>query len=76
VIAFFFFFFFESFAERLKKAMEKKNMTPIVLAALAGVSLITVERWLNGTYEPRQINLKKVARVLEVPTDYLCDTED
>lgn len=75
VNAFFFFYFFDTFADRLKSAMENQNMTPVVLSALAGVSLITVMRWLKGTYEPRHTNLCKVARALNVSADYLCGIE-
>ena len=65
------FFFFWEFpnilSERLTHAMEKMNMDVSTLALLAGVSVVTVKRWLNGTYE----NLPKIARELNVSTDYL-----
>lgn len=71
----FFFFFFWEFpnilSERLTHAMEKMNMDVSTLALLAGVSVVTVKRWLNGTYEPRHENLPKIARELNVSTDYL-----
>ena len=70
-----FFFFFLEFlnilSERLTHAMEKMNMDVSTLALLAGVSVVTVKRWLNGTYEPRHENLPKIARELNVSTDYL-----
>ncbi|MGM9915791.1 helix-turn-helix domain-containing protein [Anaerotignum sp.] len=73
---FFFFFFFPNlFSERLAHAMEKQNMDAKSLATLTDVSPTTVRRWLNGTYEPRHINLPKVARVLNVSADYLCGIE-
>ena len=75
VITMFFFFFFWEFpnilSERLTHAMEKMNMDVSTLALLAGVSVVTVKRWLNGTYEPRHENLPKIARELNVSTDYL-----
>ena len=72
----FFFFFFWEFpnilSERLTHAMEKMNMDVSTLALLAGVSVVTVKRWLNGTYEPRHENLPKLICALQVPADYLC----
>ena len=70
-----FFFFFLEFpnilSERLTHAMEKMNMDVSTLALLAGVSVVTGKRWLNGTYEPRHENLPNSARELNVSTDYL-----
>ena len=71
-----FFFFFLEFpnilSERLTHAMEKMNMDVSTLALLAGVSVVTVKRWLNGTYQPRHVNLPKLICALQVPADYLC----
>ena len=64
-------FFPNILSERLTHAMEKMNMDVSTLALLAGVSVVTVKRWLNGTYEPRHENLPKIARELNVSTDYL-----
>jgi len=76
MIAFFFFFFFYSiFSERLKHAMKKQNITPAALAAKSDVFLVTVKRWLNGSYEPRHINLCKIACELNISADYLCGLE-
>lgn len=75
VIAFFFFFFFFDFpnilSERLTYAMERENMDIDTLAFLANVAPVTVERWLNGTYEPRNPNLRAVVRVLHTSSSYL-----
>ena len=70
VIAFFFFFF--TFAEQLKSAMENQGLDSIALAEMVGVSVVTVKRWLNGTYQPRHVNLPKLICALQVPADYLC----
>lgn len=56
--------------------MKKLGIGPHDLALLAGVSSVTVKRWLCGTYEPRHVNLPKVARALNVSTDYLCGIDD
>ena len=76
IVMFFFFFFFPNlFSERLAHAMEKQNMDANALALLADVSPTTVQRWLNGTYKPRHVNLPKIARALQVPADFLCIEE-
>ena len=51
--------------------MENQGLDSIALAKMVGVSVVTVKRWLNGTYEPRHENLPKIARELNVSTDYL-----
>lgn len=72
----FFFFFFLEFpnilSERLTHAMGKMNMDISTLALLANISPVTVQRWLNGTYQPRHVNLPKLICALQVPADYLC----
>ena len=72
----FFFFFFWEFpnilSERLTHAMEKMNMDVSTLAEMVGVSVVTVKRWLNGTYQPRHVTLPKLICALQVPADYLC----
>lgn len=69
---FFFFFFFNTFADRLKSAMYKQHIDVSTLALLANISPVTVQRWLNGTYQPRHVNLPKLICALQVPADYLC----
>lgn len=70
-----FFFFFDTFSDRLKSAMCKQCIDTFALAAMIGVSVVTVKRWLNNTYKPRYANLAKIARVLCVSTDFLCIEE-
>ncbi|MDY3927350.1 MAG: helix-turn-helix transcriptional regulator [Anaerotignum sp.] len=71
----FFFFFFWDFpniiSERLTYAMERMNMDVNTLALLADVSPTTVQRWLNGEYEPRNKNLREIAHVLNTSSSYL-----
>ena len=75
VITMFFFFFFWEFpnilSERLTHAMEKMNMDISTLALLANISPVTVQRWLNGEYEPRNKNLRAIAHVLNTSSSYL-----
>lgn len=52
--------------------MENQGLDSIALAEMVGVSVVTVKRWLNGTYQPRHVNLPKLICALQVPADYLC----
>lgn len=60
-----------TFIKRLRKILEDKNMTQRELARLAGVTEVTVSRYLNGERKPRVEIVNKIADVLNVPTDYL-----
>ncbi len=55
--------------------MENQGIDSIALAEMVGVSVVTVKRWLNGTYKPRYMNLPKIVRALQVPADFLCIEE-
>ncbi|WP_445667204.1 helix-turn-helix domain-containing protein [Paenibacillus sp. FSL K6-1558] len=69
---FFIFFFYDSeFSKRLKSVMEERDLDHTALAMLANVSPLTVRRWLNGKFEPRQRNLLKISNALDVSSDYL-----
>ncbi|MNO15489.1 transcriptional repressor DicA [compost metagenome] len=67
----FFFFFKSEFPERLTSAMKNRGFDNIALAMLANVSPVTVERWLNGSFEPRHKNLARIANALDVSDNYL-----
>ncbi|WP_128102814.1 helix-turn-helix transcriptional regulator [Paenibacillus sp. DCT19] len=69
---FFFFFFYDSeFSKRLQSIMEERGLDHAALAILANVSPLTVKRWLNGKFEPRQRNLLKISNALDVSSNYL-----
>lgn len=67
----FFFFFEDDFPKRLTATMENRGIDARLLSLIAGVSLTTVERWINGKFLPRQPNLSKIADALDVSSDYL-----
>ncbi|MFC3789613.1 helix-turn-helix domain-containing protein [Paenibacillus sp. GCM10012307] len=67
----FFFFFHCDFPQRLASAMKDRGIDARLLSEITGVSHSTVERWLNGTFEPRQRNLLKITNALDVSNDYL-----
>ncbi|WP_392391847.1 helix-turn-helix domain-containing protein [Paenibacillus antibioticophila] len=64
-------FFDSDFSKRLSSAMEDRGLDAIALAMLANVSPVTVERWLNGNFEPRHKNLARIANALDVSDNYL-----
>ncbi|WP_434132700.1 helix-turn-helix domain-containing protein [Sporomusa sphaeroides] len=77
VIVFFFFFFFPSvFSERLTLAMKKRNIGVYHLSRMTGVAPVTVRRWLNGIFEPRQANLFRISAMLDISSDYLIGLAD
>lgn len=58
------------FMRRLKKAMNKKNMSAFQFAMTAGVRENNVYKWLAGRV-PRSRLLKMAARALDVPAGWL-----
>ena len=58
-----------TFAERLKEALVAKEVTQKELAKALDVTPSTVNRWLSGTFEPRDIMVSNIASVLGC--DYL-----
>jgi transcriptional regulator with XRE-family HTH domain len=51
--------------------MEDRGLTPASLAMVSGVAPVTVNRWLDGEFQPRFKNLARIADVLDVSSDYL-----
>jgi len=51
--------------------MEDRGIGTLTLSRLINVSPITVERWLNGMFEPRQKNLVRITAALDISSDYL-----
>ena len=65
-----------NFTTRLNEALSDKNWRSVQLcAALAdrgtNVHISTVEKWLNGTNEPRIATARLIADVLGIPMDEL-----
>lgn len=67
----FFFFFDTDFSKRLTSAMENQGLNKFSLATIADVSPATVQRWMDGKFEPRHRNLARLADALHVSGDYL-----
>lgn len=61
----------ENFSERLKKAMEAKNMSISDLNLAVGVSYEMIRRYINGTAEPRKKVLEKICKCLNISDAWL-----
>ena len=62
------------FSERLKKELERNNISQTRLSSDIGFSQVAVSKWCNGLNEPDYATLKTLANKLNVTTDYLCPT--
>jgi transcriptional regulator with XRE-family HTH domain len=60
-----------SFAERIKKFMEIKELTQVPLAQKAGHSQSTINRAIHSTSIPRFDTLSNIAKALDVPVEAL-----
>lgn len=59
------------FATRLRKAMGDKSMTQVRLAQMVGIQRQTVSLYRQGQSKPDTENLSKIAKALDVTSDYL-----
>lgn len=67
----------ETFANRLKKALDRKGINAAELSRLTGVSESVISQYKKGEYEPKQRRLEQFSKVLDVSIPYLMgDTDD
>ncbi len=64
------------FKQRLKELRTEKELSILELGKLIDVSDATICRWENGVHDIKGYELIKLAKVLEVSTDYLLGLED
>lgn len=55
-----------TFAERLREALELRMLTPIELAQRSGISKASISEYLSGKYEAKQKNIYLMAQALRV----------
>lgn len=58
-------------SKRLKKSRQLKNMSQAELAAELNVSAAAISQYESGEKKPSIANFLKLAKILEVSTDYL-----
>lgn len=61
----------DSFANRLNKAMELRNIKQAELVEKTGITKGAISQYLKGEYEPKQINTYKIAKALSVNPAWL-----
>ncbi len=66
----------KEFKDRLKKLMERDNISQKELAKLSGISEASVSRYLSGDLRPRMDILANIAKVFNVSTSYLVGEVD
>lgn len=65
-----------TFAERLCKALQLRNMTAAELSRAINVDEATLSNYKSGKYEPKQKRTDDIARALNVPIAWLMGADD
>lgn len=60
-----------STADRLRQALEDKNIKQIELSQRTGIDRSRISRYLSGDYEPKQDAIHKMAKALNVSEMWL-----
>lgn len=61
----------ETISKRLRLALSIRNMRQAELCALTGIGKSSISTYLSGQYEPKQKNLYKIAKALNVNESWL-----
>lgn len=64
------------FAERMRNIRKLRGHTQESLAELLNVGKMTISRWERGEAEPEMDNIVRLAKALNVSTDYLLSLDD
>lgn len=60
-----------SISNRMKKAMDIRNINQAELCRRTGIGKSSISTYLSGDYEPKQTNLYKIAEALDVSIPWL-----
>lgn len=66
----------ENFSNRLKEAIQSKNMKQSELVSKTGIPKSSISSYLSGKYVPKQTNIYKLANALNVEPAWLMGTEN
>ena len=66
----------KTIGEKLLILREERNLKQKELAELAGITEATLSRYENGKREPKGEIISRLAKILNVTTDYLLNDED
>ena len=61
----------DTISNRLKQALKMRNMKQADLVALTGIGKSSISTYISGEYEPKQKNLYRLAKALEVNEAWL-----
>ena len=61
----------DSFKNRLKEALEKKDISQSELSNISGIDTGSITHYLQGNYEPKSLKLHKLAKALNVDAAWL-----
>jgi transcriptional regulator with XRE-family HTH domain len=61
----------ETIANRIKKALEIRNMRQADLASITGIGKSSISTYISGAYEPKQRNIYKISKALNVDEAWL-----
>ena len=64
---------FNSIADNINLFMELKGYSQKQLACFVGITESAMSRYLKGNREPKISVIKRIAEVLDIPIDRLCD---
>jgi len=63
----------ELFVNRLRKAMEIRDMKQVNLVERTGLSKSAISQYYSGIYEPKQKGIYLIAKALDVSESWLHD---
>lgn len=61
----------ENFADRLKRALDLRNMKQTELVEITKISKGAISQYLKGEYEPKQNNIFKISKALNINPAWL-----
>lgn len=65
----------ETIAQRMKKAMQIRGISQSDIVRATGIGKSSISTYLSGQYEPKQKNIYKIAKVLNVSEPWLMGLE-
>ena len=65
----------KTFSERLRYVLNEKKITQSELSKMTGIGKSSLTAYLKGEYTPKQNNIYKIAKALNIPTFYLIGWE-
>lgn len=61
----------KTISERIKEGLKIRNMKQTDLVAKTGIGKSSISTYISGSYEPKQTNIYKIAKALDVNESWL-----